>query len=320
MTDMFKLPYGIAALAAGCFALLGGPSSAADVITMVVPFAPGGPGDQVARVVATDLGTALNKTVIVDNRGGAGSVIGTAYAAKLPPDGRSMLITTSAYVINAGIRSKLPFNPRTDLVPLYMLGEVQTMLVARSGLGAASLLDLVAKAKGGQLNYGASGVGGTMHIGAELFARSAKVPITHIPYSGAAPATTALLGGVVDLLSGDVPGLRPYVLDGRITGLAIFDKKRSPLLPDVPTSAEAGMPELQLTNWYGVFVPKGTPPDVMKQQADAFAKVVKQPALAARLAEMGFSNPESTAAFTARVNADFERWLPWLAATDIRID
>lgn len=318
---MFKLPYGIFAFVVGCFALfVSGPARAADIVTMIVPFAAGGPADQLARIVGPGLGTALNKTIIVENRGGAGSAIGTAYAATQPPNGRTMLLTTSAYVINAGIRSKLAFNPRTDLVPLYMIGEVQTMLVSRANLGVTSLSDLVAKARAGKLNYGASGIGGTMHIGAELFARTANVTIVHVPFSGAAPTTTALLSDVVDLLNGDVPGLRPYVLDGRIKGLAIFDKKRSPLLPDIPTAAEAGMPELQLTNWYGVFVPKGTPADIMKQQAEAFEKVVRQPDMVAKLAELGFSNPENMADFTARVQADFDRWLPWLAAAGIRID
>ena len=188
--------------------------SPSDTIKIIVPFAAGGPADSIARVVATPLGVQLGKTVVVDNRGGAGGVIGVGIAA-----------------------------------------------------GA---------------------------------------PMVHIPYRGAAPALVDLIAGVVDLVNADVPVLRPYVRDGRIKALAIYDTKRSPQLPDVPTAAEAGMPSLNMTNWYGVLVPSATPPEVRARLGVALAQVVRQPEIAARLAEAGFSNPRDHTGFKTRLDADFE--------------
>jgi tripartite-type tricarboxylate transporter receptor subunit TctC len=293
----------------------------ADTIRIIVPFAAGGPADQIARIVQGPLGTALSKAVMVDNRGGAGGVIGVGLAAKAPPDGATLLLTTSSFVITAGTTPNLPYNPRKDFEPVYLLGEVQTMLVVRPTLGVNTLAELVTRARGPSLlNYGSTGVGGTMHIGAELFSKAANAPMVHIPYRGAAPALMDLMAGTVDLVNADVPVLRPYVKDGRIKALVIYDTRRSPQLPDVPTAVEAGMPALQMTNWYGVLVPAGTPVEVRKRLEDTLAGIVRQPEVAARLAEAGFSNPRDHAGFKARLDADFERWLPWLKEANIRAE
>ena len=193
------------------------------------------------------------------------------------------------------------------------------MIAVRNSLGVNTLAELVAKAKGAdKLNYGSTGVGGTMHIGAELLAKAGNVSMVHIPYRGAAPALVDLMGGTVDLVNADVPVLRPYIKDGRLKGLAVFDTKRSPQLPDVPTSAEAGFPTLQMTNWYGVLLPAGTPSDIRQKLEIALANVVRQPDVAAKLAEAGFSNPRDHVGFKARLDADFDRWLPWLKEANIR--
>ncbi|MFZ2737644.1 MAG: tripartite tricarboxylate transporter substrate-binding protein [Burkholderiaceae bacterium] len=295
--------------------------NAPDTVKIIVPFAAGGPADQIARIISTPLAALLGKTVVVDNRGGAGGVIGVAVAAKAPADGQTLLLTTSSLVITAGTTPNLPYNPRKDLEPIYLLGEVQTMLVVRPTLGVNTLAELVAKAKGpAQLNYGSTGVGGTMHIGAELFSKAANVSMVHIPYRGAAPALVDLMAGTVDLVNADVPVLRPYVKDGRIKGLVIYDTKRSPQLPDVPTAAEAGLPSLQMTNWYGVLVPAATPPEVRARLGAALATLVRQPEIAAKLAEAGFSNPRDHIGFKARLDADFERWLPWLKQANIKTE
>ncbi|KMM25700.1 hypothetical protein L540_18880 [Bordetella pseudohinzii] len=297
------------------------PALAADVVKIIVPFAPGGPADQIARIVAPGLGKALGKTAVVENRGGAGGTVGTAYAAKAAPDGATLLLTTSSLVLSAGTTPRLPYDPRKDLEPVYLLGEVQTMLAVRPGLGVNSLQDLVAKAKGAhKLNYGSTGVGGTMHVGAELFARTAHVPLVHIPYRGAAPALMDLIAGNVDLVNADVPVLKPYIQEGRIKGLVIFDTRRSPLLPDIPTAQEAGMPELQMSNWYGVMVPRGMAPERKQALARALAQTVRLPDVQARLADAGFSHPQDTAAFQARLASDFDRWVPWLKAAGIRTE
>jgi tripartite-type tricarboxylate transporter receptor subunit TctC len=300
--------------------LMPAPAVAAEVIKIVVPFAAGGPADQIARNVAPPLSQLLGKSVIVENRGGAGGTVGVAYAAKAAPDGTTILLTTSSLVMSAGTTPKLPYDPRKDIEPVYLLGEVQTMLAVRPNLGVDNLKALASKAGQTKLNYGSTGVGSTMQIGAELFARTAKVPLVHIPYRGAAPALVDLMAGTIDLVNADVPVLKPYIQDGRLKGLVIFDTRRSPLLPDVPTAQEAGMPQLQMTNWYGVFVPSGVSPQLRQALAEALDKTVKQPDIAAKLADAGFSNPQNTAAFKKRLDADFARWVPWLKEAGIRTE
>jgi tripartite-type tricarboxylate transporter receptor subunit TctC len=294
--------------------------SAADTIKVIVPFAAGGPADQVARIVQGPLGVALGKTVVIDNRGGAGGVIGVGAAAKSPADGGTLLLTTSSFVITAGTTPNLSYNPRKDFEPIYLLGEVQTMLVVRPSLGVSTLAELVTKARSTKLNYGTTGVGGTMHIGAELFSKAANAPMVHIPYRGAAPAIADFLAGTVDLVNADLPVLLPLVKDGRIKALVIYDTRRAPQLPDVPTAAEAGLPSLLMTNWYGVLVPTGTPPETRRRLEDALAAVVRQPEVAAKLAAAGFSNPRDHVGFKTRLDSDFERWLPWLKEANIRAE
>jgi tripartite-type tricarboxylate transporter receptor subunit TctC len=301
-------------------AILATPAKAAETIKLLVPFAAGGPTDLFARIIAPDLGKELGGTVIVENRGGAGGTIGTAAATREKADGRTLLLTTSALVLSAGTMASVPYDAQKDVEPVYLLGEVQTMIAVRPSLGVNDLKGLVEKAKGTKLNYGSTGSGGTMHLGAELFAKSAKVAMEQIAYRGAAPALTDLIAGSVDLVNADVPILRQYVKDGRLKGLVIFDTKRSALLPEIPSATEAGMPDLMLTNWYGVLMPKGASPEQKQKIADAIAKVVKQPQIAAKLADNGLENPQDTAAFKARLDADFARWLPWLKANGIRAE
>ena len=292
-----------------------------DTTRMIVPFAAGGPADQIARVVAPALASQLGKPVVVENRGGAGGVIGVTAVVKSAADGATLLLTTSSLVITAGITPNLAYDPRRDLEPLYLLGEVQTMIAVRNSLGVRTLAELVEKARQPQrLNYGSTGVGGTMHIGAELFSKAADVPMVHIPYKGAAPALVDLIAGTIDLVNADVPVLRNYIREGRLTPIVIYDTRRSAQLPDVPTAVEAGMPALQMSNWYGVLVPAGTPPEARRRIEDAIGRVLAQPEIASRLADAGFVNPRGSAGFKAKLDQDFERWLPWLKAANIRAD
>ena len=295
--------------------------TASDSIRIIVPFAAGGPADQIARIISSPLAIALGKTTVVDNRGGAGGVIGVSLASKAPTDGNTLLLTTSSFVITAGITPNLSYNPRKDLEPVYLLGEVQTMLAVRNNLGVNTLAELITKAKGSnKLNYGSTGVGGTMHIGAELFGKAANVQVVHIPYKGAAPAITDLIAGTVDFVNADVPILRNYVKDNRIKALVIYDTKRSPLLPDVPTAVEAGLPNMLMSNWYGVLVPAGVSIENRKRIEEALAKVVKQPDVAAKLTDAGFMNPKDANGFKARLEADFDRWIPWLKEANIKAE
>ncbi|MEI6384968.1 MAG: tripartite tricarboxylate transporter substrate-binding protein [Betaproteobacteria bacterium] len=293
--------------------------NASDTLKIIIPFAAGGPSDQIARIISTALGLALGKSVVIDNRGGAGGVIGVSLAAKSPTDGNTVLLTTSSFVITSGITPNLSYNPRKDFEPIYLLGEVQSMLAVSNHLGVNSVSELIAKAKGPKaLNYGSAGIGSTMHIGAELFGKSAHVPLVNIAYRGSVPAITDLIAGNIDLLNADVPVLRSYVKDNRIKALVIYDTKRSPHLPDVPTAIEVGLPNMLMSNWYGVLVPTGVSLENRKRIEDAIAKVLKQPDIAARLADAGFMNPRDANGFKARLESDFERWLPWLKEANFK--
>lgn len=293
---------------------------AGDVVKLIASAAAGGPQDRVSRIVLPALGKALGKVVIVDYKGGAGGTLASNFVAKSAADGETLLVTTFSYVLTAGSMSNLPYDPRKDLEPIFLLGESQTMLVAHPSLGVSNLKGLVAKAKESNLNYGSNGIAGTMHLGSELFARSARVQMTNIPYRGAAPALQDLLAGTVDVLNADVPLLAPYVKDGRIKALAVFDTKRSPLLPAVPTSVEEGMPELQMTSWIGVMAPKGIPVALRQKLVRAFGEAMKDPEVVRLLAEAGYANPRDDAGFRAKLNKDFDFWIPWLKAAGIRAE
>ena len=308
-----------AALAVTC-AASGTVASAGDVVKLIASASAGGPQDRVSRIVLQALGSALGKTVIVDYKGGAGGTLASNFVAKSPADGETLLVTTFSYVLTAGSMSNLPYDPRKDLEPIYLLGESQTMLVTRPTLGVNNLKELAAKAKDGKLNYGSNGIAGTMHLGAELFARSARVQMTNVPYRGAAPALQDLLAGMVDVANADVTLVAPFVKEGRLKALAVFDKERSPLLPGVPTAAEEGFPDLQMTTWIGIMAPKGTPAAVRQKLVHAFNEALKNPEVVRQLAEVGYVHPRDDAGFRARLDKDFNFWVPWLKAAGIRAD
>ncbi|HEX4329401.1 MAG TPA: tripartite tricarboxylate transporter substrate binding protein [Burkholderiales bacterium] len=294
---------------------------AADTVKIVVPFAAGGPVDMVGRVLQPGLAAALNKTVIIDNRGGVGGTIGAGFVAKSAPDGLTLLLASSSFVMAAGTVANIPYDPRKELEPIVMVGEVQTLLVTRNNLEVTSVADLIAKGKAGaKYSYGSSGIGSTMHIGVEMLNSAYGTHFTHVPYRGAGPALTDLMAGTIDFLNADVPVLAPYVKDNRLKALVIFDTKRSPKLPNVPSNIEAGVPQLQMTNWYGIFAPAGTPPAVRAQLESAILGVANSPDVSSKLSEAGMSKPLNTAAFQARVNQDFERWIPFIKKAGIHAD
>lgn len=297
-----------------------GPAMPADVVKLVVPFAAGGPVDQVARIIAPGLSTALGKSVVVENRGGAGGVVGANAVAKAPPDGTTLLVATSGYVMSAGTMTQLPYDPRKDLEPVALIGQVQTLLVTRPDFGVRTLKELVEKSKSGaRVSYGSSGVGSTMHIGGEMVNVYTGAKMLHVPYRGAAPAIADLMGGQIDALNADVTILAPYVREGKLLGLALFDRQRSKQLPDVPTSVEAGYPDLQMSNAYGLLAPAGVPVPIRQQLEQAVLKVVRSQDVADRLASMGMAGPMDRTEFAAKLTEDFDRWIPFLKKTGIQV-
>src|SRR5215471_14187471 len=217
----------------------------ADTIRIVVPFAAGGPVDQLARVLASELGPKLDANVIVEDRGGAGGALGSEMVARAAPDGNTMLLASlGSQVLSPLLKPPTTYDPIKGFEPVMLVGLVPSLLVSSPKLDVATLKDLIAKAKQEKLVYGSAGPGTTMNIAVEMFNAAAGIKITHVPYRGAAPAINDLLGGHVDMLNADLPVLLPLVKAGTVTPIALFASERTPLLPDLPTTKELGLPSV----------------------------------------------------------------------------
>lgn len=262
----------VLATLATCATLLAAPQLAAAQaafpsrpITLVVPFAPGGGTDSIARGMAKNLSDRLKQPVIVENRGGAGGALGADAVAKASPDGHVLLFATSTFATNAAVSAKLPFDPVKDFVPVAMIGRGPLLVVASRQLGVTTLAQLVAagKARAGGLNYCSAGEGSINHLSGELFRQKTSLSMTHIPFKGSGPATVELLAGRIDLFFSSVPTILQHVKDGKVPVLAVTSARRSALFPDVPTMAEAGVPGFEIGTWWGILAPAGTPQAVV---------------------------------------------------------
>ncbi len=281
----------------------------AGTVKIVVPFAAGGPVDQLARVLANELGPKLNSNVIVDDRGGAGGAIGCEFVARSAPDGNTVLLASlGSFVLNPILMPPTTYEPLKSFEPVMLVGVLPTLLVVNKDLGIASLPQLINKAKVQKLTYGSAGSGTTMNIAVEMLNAAAGVKITHVPYRGAAPALNDLLGGHVDMVNADLPVLLPLVQAGSVKPLALFAAERSPLLPDVPTTTELGLPSVVIENWYGVLLPAGTPPDVRDKLEQALFAIIATPAIKERLAANGMHDRLGHEAFAARLAKEFAEW------------
>ena len=284
--------------------------AAADVVKIVVPFAAGGPVDQLARVLAHELGPRLVADVIVEDKGGAGGAIGSETVARAAPDGKTVLLASlGSQVISPVLRAPSGYHPVQSFEPVMLVGAVPTLLVIGPKSGATTLKELIAKAKGGQaMVYGSAGPGTTMNIAGEMLNASAGIKVAHVPYRGAAPALSDLMGGQIDMLNADFPVLLPLIKAGKVKALALYGAERSPLLPDVPTTAELGLPDLVMENWYGVFLPARTPPDLRDKLEKALFEVVAVPAVKASFASQGMHGTLGSAAFKMRLAKEFPYW------------
>lgn len=293
-------------------------------IKLVVPFAAGGGTDVVARLVAQKMASTLKAPVVVDNRAGAGGSIGANAVAKAPADGSTMLMATvSTQAINPALQKSIPYNPVTDFAAVSLLVRVPQFIVVNAKLPYRKLEDLVAAMKKdpGKLTFGSQGVGGIAHLMGEMLNTQAGVKSTHVPYKGAAPAIQDLLAGNVDVLYETLPALLPHIREGRVRPLAVASPARLPQLPDVPTTAEAGMPQLVVETWNALFVPARTPADVVARLADAARDAVKDPQVAKQLQDMGARVVGSTPAELAAFNeAEVKRWAPIVKASGATVD
>ena len=281
-------------------------------VRVVVPFPPGGAPDLVARALAPKLNEELAQAVVVDNRGGAAGIIGMEIGAKAPPDGHTLVLGSAGPVaINPGLYRKLSYDVARDFAPISKVTALPFLLVVHPSLPVKSVKDLLAlaNAKPGQLNYGSPGNGTTTHLATELLKSVTGMKITHIPYKGVAAAATDLMGGQVQILSGDLNTMLPHVKSGRMRGIAVTSARRSALLPDTPTVAESGVPGFEATGWTGVLAPAATPAAIVQRLSATVAKALATPETRSRVGALGgevaSSTPEEFAAF---IRSEMAKW------------
>jgi tripartite-type tricarboxylate transporter receptor subunit TctC len=293
-------------------------------VRFVITFPPGGPTDTVVRLIGQRLTDQWGHPMIIDNRGGAGGIVGTDIVARSAPDGYTFLIGTAGGMsINPALRSKLPYDPFRDFTPVGMLVNNPQILVAHPGLAAKNLKELVAlaKAKPGQLNFASAGTGTATHLGLELLKLTAGFDAVHVPYKGGAPATADLIAGQVQLLWVSIPSVLPHVKSGRLRALAVSTAKRSASAPDVPTVAESGYPGFEYSNWNALFAPAKTAPAIVKQVNAAVVRILNEPEVSQRLSSQGADPAPGTPEALARyMRSDHERWKKVIRAANIKAD
>jgi len=293
-------------------------------IRIVVPFSAGGPTDITARLIGPRMTELLGQPIVIDNRAGATGIIGAELVAKSPADGYTLLFGTASVVaINMVTYSKLPYDTLRDFLPLSPIMTTSTILVVHPSVPAKSLKELVAlaKARPGEITLGSAGTGGTLHLPIEMLMKSAGVKLTHVPYKGAAPAVIDVVGGQLTGMFVDLPVISPYVKACRVRPLAMASPKRSPYFPDVPTTKEAGYNDVELQNYYALFLPIKTPRDVVAKLHDAVVKTVNTPAVRDKLIETGADPLTMTPdEFTRFVRADIAMWDKVVKAAGVKVD
>lgn len=280
-------------------------------LTLVVPFAPGGGTDNIARTLAEGMGASLGKPVIVENRAGAGTIIGTNYVARAKPDGYTMVMSTFAHAVNPALYKSLPYDTDKAFEPVALVAHSPNVLVVNPKLPINSVKELLAYAKAnpGKLNYGSFGNGTSAHLAGELLKNLAGINMTHVPYKGSAPALTDLLGGQIQVMLTTVASVTSYIKSGQLRALAVTSKQRSPAFPDLPTLDEAGVPGYQAESWYGVFVPANTPQPVVQRLHDAIAAAVKTDAFQRQVSNEGLMvNVGAPSQLSDYVSAEEKRW------------
>ena len=280
-------------------------------IKLIVPFPPGGPNDIIARVVGQRMSELIKQPVVIDNRGGQGGVLGTDAVAKAAPDGYTIgIVSASSLVINPTME-KVPYDVARDFAPVTLVTTVPEMLVVASNVAARDMGELVALARGqpGKLNFASAGVGGLPHLAGELFKLTARIDIVHVPYRGAAPAINDLLGQQVQMAFLDLPVILPHIKSGMLRPIALGAPKRAPTSPEVPTTAEVGMPDLLIENWYGMIAPAGTPANLATALNRVTNEAMRDPQVAQKLADQGLTVAGNTPEhFRDYIGAETKKW------------
>jgi len=284
-------------------------------LTLINPYAAGGPADVVARSLGRALEKSLGQPVVVENKPGGGASIGTGFVARAKPDGYTLLLGTSAGHVVTPLMQKTPYDGVDGFAFCSVVAVQPIMLVVNPSRGIRNVAELLARAKAepGKLSYGSAGVGGATHLGAELFQQAAHVQLNHIPYAGASPAINDVVGGQIDLAMLNLSASLPFIRQGRLIALAYAADKRSALLPDVPTLDEAGVPEAQAATWYSLAAPAGTPPDIVQRLSSAVRAVNDDPdyrrVMQEQAIELMSLTPAEADAYVRRDRADMQRLL-----------
>jgi tripartite-type tricarboxylate transporter receptor subunit TctC len=280
-------------------------------VRMIVPFAPGGGTDISARVLAQGLTNVLGQTVVVDNRPGAGSTLGTDLAAKSSADGYTVLLGNISMAFNAALYRKLPYDTVRDLTAISLVSDQPNILVAHPSLPAKTLGDFVALARSqpGKLTYGSAGTGSGTHLAMELLLMSQRMDLVHVPFKGTGPALTALLGNQISVFFSTYASALPHVKANRLRAYAVTSAKRTTTLPDVPTVAESGVPGYEYSTWYGLLAPSGVPKPIIQKLSEATMTVLKMPDVRERYLSQGMDPvPTTPAEFTKLIHSEMAKW------------
>ena len=299
---------GLAIAAFGASALAAYPDKP---VKIVVPFAPGGGTDVLARVIADKLSVKFGKQFYVQNTAGAGGTIGATSVARAEPDGYTLLIWHIGMISSAYTNKPLPYDPLKDFTPIGELSSAANLIAINPNVPAKTLGELIAlaKAKPGEINFGSSGIGGADHLAGELFSRVANIKTTHVPYKGGGPATIAVVGGEIQFVAGSASQVMSMVKSGKLRPLAVMQKQRIASLPDVPTAAEAGLPELDYKTWFGLWGPAKMPPEVVATLNKAVQEVLSRDDVRTALDKVGVEPaPSSAQEFDAMFKAEYVKW------------
>ena len=292
-------------------------------VRLVVPYPAGGANDIVSRLVSPTMTRELGQNVIVDNRGGGNTLIGSEIVARAVPNGYTLLVVAAGHAINPALYPKLPFDAQRDFVPVAQFGDGAYVFVAHPGAGVSNSSELIAlaRAKPGQVSYASSSTGNLTHLAAELFNAMAGIQMLHVPYKGGNPAMADLLAGRVQVFFSTVAVARPHLQSGKIRGLGVTTAKRTPALPGLPTIAESGLPGYAVSGWYGLVAPRGTPKAVIDRLHGAVLAAVRQPEIRERLLGAGVEATEaSPAEFGRLIDADIAKWLKVAKPLNIVMD
>lgn len=295
----------------------------ARAVRVIVPFAPGGGTDILVRTIAPRLSEALGQQLVIDNRAGGGSTIGSELAAKSPPDGYTLLAVDTSFTTNPSLYTKLPYDSARDFAPVSLLAAAPVILIVHPSVPIKTVKEFVAlaKAKPGQLNFASGGPGSSTHLGGELLKMVANIDLVHIPYKGTGPAVADVLGGQVVMMFAGISSVKQHVAVGRLRAIAVTGDKRSPAMPEVPTFVESGLKGVDSGTYWGLLAPAASPRDIINKLSSTIAGVLKLPDIQQRLIDLGFDpiggSPEQ---FAANIKSETEKWARVIKSAHVKLD